>query len=88
MFQEHIAGPYLQGSMEKIKTVAPTYLAPLAASSTKVNTSVSIGGTCLDIGLISFTILSSLYLFQRIGCKRCQNQNNEVLIDVIASLNE
>lgn len=40
------------------------------------------------IALIGFTILGSLYLFQRAERKRWQNQNDEVLIDVIASLNE
>ena len=32
MFQEHTARRYLQGSAQKIKTVAPTYLAPVAVS--------------------------------------------------------
>ena len=40
------------------------------------------------MGLISFTILGSLYLFQRAERKRWQTQNNEVVIDVIASLSE
>lgn len=88
MFQDHTARRCLQGSAQKIKTVAPTYLAPMASASTKVNTTALIGWTCLGVGLISFTILGSLYLFQRAERKRCQNQNDEVLIDVIASLSE
>lgn len=40
------------------------------------------------MGLISFTILGSLYLFQRAERKRWQTQNNEVVIDVISSLSE
>jgi hypothetical protein len=83
MFQEHTARRCLQGSAQKIKTVAP--LAPMAS---KVNTTALIGWTCLGVGLISFTILGSLYLFQRAERKRWQNQNDEVLIDVIASLSE
>jgi hypothetical protein len=88
MFQEHTARRYLQGSAKKIKTVAPTYLVPIASASTKVNTTALIGWTCLGVGLIGFTILGSLYLFKRAEHKRCQNQNDEVLIDVIASLSE
>ena len=63
MFQEHTARRYLQRSAQKIKAVAPTYLAPMASS--QINTTALIGWTCLGVGLISFTILSSLYLFQR-----------------------
>ena len=86
MFQEHTARRYLQGSAQKIKTVAPTYLAPMASS--QINTTALIGWTCLGVGLIGFTILGSLYLFQRAERKRWQNQNDEVLIDVITSLSE
>jgi hypothetical protein len=60
----------------------------MASASTKVNTAALIGWTCLGVGLISFTILGSLYLFQRAERKGWQNQNDEVLIDVIASLSE
>jgi len=88
MFQEHTARRYLQGSAQKIKTVAPNYLAPMAAASTRVNTTAVIGWTCLGVGLIGFTILGSLYLFQRAERKRWQNQNDEVLIDVTVSLSE
>lgn len=88
MFQEHTARRYLQGSAQKIKTIAPNYLAPMAAASTTVHTTAVIGGTCLGVGLIGFTILGSLYLFQRAERKRWQNQNDEVLIDVTASLSE
>ena len=89
MFQEHTTRRYLQGCAQKIKTVAPNYLAPItAAASTTVNTTAVIGWTCLGVGLISFTILGSLYLFQRAERKRWQNQNDEVIIDVTASLSE
>ena len=40
MFQEHTARRYLQGSAQKIKTVAPTYLAPIA--STQINNTALI----------------------------------------------
>ena len=53
-----------------------------------VNSTTLIGWTCLGFGLISFTILGSLYLFQRAERKRWQNQNDEVLIDIIASISE
>lgn len=86
MFHEHTARRYLQGSAQKIKTVAPTFLAPIA--STQINTTALIGWTCFGVGAISFTILGSLYLFQRAERKRWQNQNNEVLIDVTASLSD
>jgi len=36
MFQEHTTRRYLQGSAQKFKTIAPTYLAPIA--STQINT--------------------------------------------------
>ena len=79
MFQEHTARRYLQVSAQKIKT----YLAPIA--STQINTIALIGWigwTCFGVGIISFTILGSLYLFQCAERKRWQNQNNEVIIDV------
>jgi len=86
MFQEHTARRYLQISAQKIKTVAPTYLAPIA--TTQINTTALIGWTCFGVGIISFTILGSLYFFQRAERKRWENQNNEVIIDVTASLSE
>ena len=88
MFQEHTARRYLQGSAQKIKTVAPAYLAPMSSASTMVNNTALTGWTCLGVGLISFTILGSLYLFQRAERKRWQNQNDEVIIDVTVSLSE
>jgi hypothetical protein len=88
MFQEHTARRYLQGSAQKIKTVAPTYLAPIA--STQIKTTSLIGWTFFGVGLISFTTFGALYLFQREKRKRCQNQNQneEVLIDVTASFSD
>ena len=81
IFQEHTARRFLQVSAQKIKTVAPTYLALMISASTIINNTALIHWTCLSVGLISFTILSSLYLFQRAERKRWQNQNDEVIID-------
>ncbi len=89
MFQEHTARRYLQGSTQKLKTINPTYLAPIA--STQIKTTALIGWTCLGVGLIGFTTFGALYLFQRAERKRWenqQNQNDEVIIDVIDSLSE
>ena len=63
MFQEHTARRYLQGFVQKTKTIIPIYLAPMASASTKVNITALIGWRCLGFGLISFTILDLLYLF-------------------------
>jgi len=87
MFQEHTARRYLQGSAQKIKTVAPNYLAPMAAASTTVNTTAVIGWF-LGVGLVGLTTLGALYLFQYAERRRWQNQNDEVVIDVTASLSE
>jgi hypothetical protein len=70
MLQEHTARPYCQGSAQKIKMIAPTYLAPIV--STQVSTTAFIG----------FTTLGVLYLFQRAERKRWQNQNEAAVIDV------
>ena len=86
MFQEHTARRYLQGSAQKIKTIAPTYLVPIASASTKVNTTALIGWTCFGVGLIGFITFGALYLFQRAEHKRCQNQNEGVIIDVTTSI--
>ena len=75
IFHEHTARRYLQGSAQKIKTVAPNYLAPMAAASTRVNTTAVIG----------WTSLGAFYLFQRAERKCWQNQNNKIVIDVTAS---
>ena len=81
MFQEHTARRYLQGSTQKLK-----YLAPIA--STQINTTALIGWTVFGVGLIGFTTLGVLYLFQRADRKRYQNKNDKVLIDITASLND
>ena len=80
MFQEHTARRYLQGYAQKIKTIPPTCLIPIA--STQINTTALIGWTTLGVGLISFTTLGLLYLFQHAECKRWKNQNEAVVIDV------
>ena len=86
MFQEHTTRRSLQGSIHKIKTVAPTYLVPIA--STQINTTALIGWTCFGVGLIGVTTLGALYLFQCAERKRWQNKNDGVIIDVSAFLSE
>ena len=86
MFQEHTARRYLQGSTQKLKTIGPTYLAPIA--STQIKTTALIGWTCFGVGLIGFTTFGALYLFQRAERKRWQNQNEGVIIDVTPSLSD
>ena len=86
MFQKHTARRYLQGSAQKIKTVA--HLAPIASASTKVNTTALIGWTCFGVGIIGFITFGALYLFQRAERNRGQNQNKGVIIDVTASLSD
>ena len=54
----------------------------MASASTKVNTTALIGWTCLGVGLIGFTILGSLYIFQRAERKCWQSRNYTVIIDV------
>jgi len=83
MFQDHTARRYIQGSAQKIKTIAPTYLVPIC--STQINTTALIGWTFFGVGLIGFTTLGALYLFQRAERKRSQNQNTKIVIDVTAS---
>lgn len=80
MLQDHTARRYCQGSAQKIKIIAPTYLAPIV--STQVNTTAFIGFMTLGVGLIGFTSLGLLYLFQRLERKRWQNQNEAVVIDM------
>lgn len=70
MFQEHIARRFLHGASQKVR---PTYLIPMA--STKVNTTAIVGWSSFGIGIISLTIMGSLYLFQRAERKRLHNQN-------------
>ena len=87
MFQEHTAHRYLQRSAQEIKTVAPSYLAPMVAASTTVNTTAVVGWF-LGVGLVGLTTLGALCLFQYAERRRWQNQNDEVVIDVTASLSE
>ena len=42
--------------------------------------------TIYGVGLINFTILGALYLFQHAERKRYQNKNDKVLIDITAFL--
>lgn len=85
MFRENAARRYRQRSPQtfnKIIKFSPTYMAPIA--STKLNTTTLIcliGWTSFGIGVISFTILAALYLFQRAEKKRYRYQNDEILIN-------
>ena len=62
LFEEHTSRRYIQGRLQKIKTVAPTFLTSIASTS-KVNTTALIGWTCFGMVLISFITFGSLYLF-------------------------
>lgn len=86
MFHEHTTRRYLHGSVQKIKTIAPTCLAPIA--STQIKTTAFIGWTGFGVGVISLTVLGSLYFFQRAERKRWQNQSDQVLIDGTSSLSD
>ena len=89
MFKEHTTRRCLQGSAQKIKTMAPTYLAPIASTQIKtIKTTTLIGWSLFGIGLTSVTILGALYLFQCAERKRWQNQNDEVGIDVTDYLSD
>ena len=79
LFQEHTARRYLYGLAQKGKPTV--YLAPIA--SAQIKTTALVGWTCFGAGLIGFTILGLLYLFQRAERKRAQN--HEIIIDVTAS---
>ena len=68
MFHEHTTRRYIQGSSQKFKTIALNCLAPIA--STQINNTALICWT----GLIGFTILVVLYLFQRTERKRYENK--------------
>lgn len=58
MFHSYKARHSVKGSPQKIKIVAPTYLASIA--STQINTTALISGKCFGVGIISFTILGSI----------------------------
>ena len=88
MFDNHTARRYLQGSAQKMKTVVPNYLAPMASTATTLNTVALIGWTFFGFKLISFTVFGSLYLFQRAERKRWQNQNDKILINGTTSISE
>jgi len=86
IFQEHTDRRYLYGSTQKLKNIGPTYLILIA--STQIKTTALICWTCFGVGLIGFITFGALHLFQLAERKRWQNPNDEVLIDVIASLSE
>jgi hypothetical protein len=80
MFQEHTGRRYLQGSIQRIKTIPSTSLIPIVSS--QITTTSVIGWTTLGVGLISFTTLGLLHLFQHVECKRWKNQNEAIVIDM------
>ena len=61
---------------------------PIASTQISINTPALIGWTFFGVGLFGFTTLGALYLFQRAERKRCQNQNDKILIDGTASLSD
>jgi hypothetical protein len=71
ILHDHTARRYFQASGPKMKIIAPTYLTPIV--STQVNTTAFIGFTTLGFGLIVFTSLGLLYLFERTERKRWKN---------------
>ena len=84
IFREHTARRYINWFAQKVKPTA--YLAPIA--STQINTTAVIGWTSLGVGLLGLITLGALCLFQRAERKRWQNQNDEVIIDLTASLSD
>ena len=88
MFENHTAHRYLQASTQKMKTVVPTYVAPMTSAATTLNTNAFIGWTFFGFGLTSFTVFGSLYLFQRTERKRWQNRNDKILINRTISISE
>lgn len=63
MFVDHTAHRYLHASTQKIKIIAPNYLAPIASISTQITTTGLVGWTCFGLVTIGFTTLGALYLF-------------------------
>ena len=92
MFQEHTDRRYLQGCAQKIKTVAPNYLAPMVAASTTVRilpkTSVLglIGYSSLGLGISALGIYFGLNLLREAKDKHTKmmvkSKSNQVVIDV------
>jgi hypothetical protein len=76
MFNQHTAHRYMEGSIQKIKTIPPTCLIPIA--STQISTTSLIGWTFFGSGLVIFVTLSALHVFQRAQIKRYKNKNDEV----------
>jgi hypothetical protein len=76
MFNQHTAHRYMEGSIQKIKTIPPTCLIPIA--STQISTTSLIGWTFFGTGLVIFVTLSALHVFQRAQIKRYKNKNDEV----------
>ena len=90
IFKEHNARRYFRSSASNLKILTPTSLTPIVSTpivSTQIKLSSLIGWTCVGLGVVSFTVLGSLYLFQRskrICWENKQHQNDEVVIDVVA----
>ncbi len=79
IFQDHTDCRYIKASTRQFKNILPSYLVPVV--STQINTVVLISWTFLGVGLLGFTTLEILHLFQRAEVKRYEHQNNKVLIN-------
>lgn len=77
LFQEYTARRCLKASTQKLKTINPVYLVPVA--STQMNIAL-IGWTFCGIGILSLTTLTGLYFFQREQRRRYYNKN--ILIEI------
>ena len=88
MFHEHTARRYARSCAQKFTSFKPPIAVPpvpvALIASTQLNTTALIGWTFFSFGIISFTILGGLYLFQRLERKRYQNQNDGIIINVTA----
>ena len=69
MFQEQAMRRFLGASSRRVIYAAPITSIPL-------NVTAVIGWTALGVGVVCFTTLGTLYLFQRAERKRYQNQND------------
>lgn len=83
MFHDHTFRRAFQASSSNLKTIGPTYL---LASKVSTRIYATIGWMFFGVGLVGFTTLGALYLFQRAERKRWQDHNDGVIIDVNASL--
>ena len=77
MFQQHTTHRYIKGCNQKFRAIAaPAYMAPLSSSSAKISIIKLTSWTFLGFGVVTFSILGSLYLFKRVEYKskyECQH---------------